>query len=162
MTINSRIRFLDPVDPREVFDFAAALVNMPASSFVHQAPGSEPLYLNDFWPLNPRICTAGGSDASVTVEYGAEGSRLIEEWEVYPEDIPSEQRGPQAYVLLDFESSGGFRYEDHPAWVQAVAYKFLRIPMAEQNYATGLWRPLLVGRPPLPRELIIELTERAS
>jgi len=121
VSINTRVRFLEPIDPRAVFTFASGLVD--ASRSQHFTAGSEPMYPGDHWPLNPRIRTTGDSEASIKVEYGAEGSALIEEWEAYPqyaEDYPLEQRGPRAYVLLDIESSGGYRYEDHPAWLAAI------------------------------------------
>jgi hypothetical protein len=121
VSINTRVRFLEPIDPRAVFAFASGLVEAGGSQ--HFTAGSEPMYPGDHWPLNPRIRTTGDSEASIKVEYGTEGSALIEEWEAYPqyaEDYPLEQRGPRAYVLLDIESSGGYRYEDHPTWLAAI------------------------------------------
>jgi len=123
MSINTQVRFLAPVDPRAVFSFASWLVDMPAGGFIHAAAGSEPMHAGDYWPLNPRLRTTGGSQASVKVEYGSEGSPVIEEWEAYPQyadDYPLAERPPAAYVVLDIESSGGYRYEDHPSWLAAV------------------------------------------
>jgi hypothetical protein len=47
------------------------------------------------------------------MEYGHEGSLLIEEWEAnpqYAEDYPPHVRGPRAYVELAIDSPYG--YED--------------------------------------------------
>lgn len=139
MSVNTRLRFLEPVDPRAVFKAVAELVHTPHGAFNHQPAGSEPTH--DFWPINPRIRTNGGSDASVTVEYGSEASLLVEEWDVYPEyadDYPPNLRGPHAYVLLDIESSGGHLYDMHHAWRDAVL-QWSPVPVAVENFSSGEW-----------------------
>jgi hypothetical protein len=73
------IRFLEPIDPRSVAEFCGRLVNVPESGFVHLAPGWRWNFGDDdYWPLNPHLETQG--DGSVYVEYGSEGSRLIEDY----------------------------------------------------------------------------------
>jgi hypothetical protein len=146
LIINSRIRFLEPIDPRAVFNFAAALVNMPERNFRYR--GSESMHFDDWWPLNPRIRTVDGADVSVVVEYGAEGSLLVEEWDAYPEyahEYPLAQRGPRGYVLLDFQSSGGHLYEKHSDWVAAVLANWPGLSMSLQDDRKGTWSPLVYG-----------------
>lgn len=143
MSATMRIRFLQPVDPREVFDLAAGLVKLPEGEFQHQAPGSE----DGDWPLNPRIRSNSGATRGgiIRLEYGAEGSRLVQEWHAWPEyadDYPAEQRGPDGYVELDITNSGGLRYEMLPVWeAKVIEWAQSRgIPAAVQDEFTGHWK----------------------
>jgi len=86
MTTTTRVRFLEPTDPREVFDLVVAIAGQPTDEVYHGAP--DEIY------LNPYIRTDAPM-ALVCVEYGAEGSLLLG-------DEPTD---PAAYVEARVTSS---------------------------------------------------------
>ena len=72
MTLTTRVRFTGPVDPRAVWDYARELINAPDNYAWHSSVTSNP---------NPsRLADPDqGADALIWMEYGHEGSLLIEE-----------------------------------------------------------------------------------
>lgn len=78
---------------------------------MHLAPGSQWNYGDDFyWPLNPHLEAEG--DASVDVEYGNEGSPLIEDYSPFPELVDDElieMSGPRCYLQLVINGPRGVR-----------------------------------------------------
>lgn len=112
------IRFLEPIDPRLVANFCAGLVNAAESRVVHLAPGSKWNFGDDdYWPLNPHLEAKG--DASVYLEYGNEGSRLIEQFPALVDDELVNLSGPHCYLEL-LINSGEYEYVPHSAWEKAV------------------------------------------
>lgn len=117
------IRFLEPIDPRSVADFCANLVHVPEGGVTHRAPGSRWYYDDDdYWPLNPHFEAESG-EASVYIEYGNEGSHLIEGYSTFPElvdDALIKMCGPPCYLELLINSPGEYEYVPHSEWETAV------------------------------------------
>jgi hypothetical protein len=122
LVVTVAIRFLEPIDPRSVAEFCAGLVNVPGGGFVHLAPGSRWNFGgDDYWPLNPHLEAEG--DASVYVEYGNEGSPLIEDYSPFPfliDDELIEMSGPRCYLQLLINGPGEYEYVPHSEWETAV------------------------------------------
>ena len=135
MTLTTRVRFTEPIDPRTVWNRVRELINAPENyRWTHHGAGSRPMHEGDHWPLNPEFYaeSAQGADAWARVEYGAEGSALVEEWDAYPQyadDYPLDQRGPRAYVLVHLDES-----------VQADAAVYPRIVAAMAQLGPIAWR----------------------
>lgn len=99
MTMTTHIRFLDPIDPREVWEMAKVLVNAPKDFEVKYKAANTPWWEGcKHVDLNAEIRAMPdqGADALIWLEYGPEGSLLRSDWD----DEDGEDDRPPAYVEL--------------------------------------------------------------
>lgn len=130
MTLTTHLRFLDPIDPRDVWEMAKALVNTPDGYEFEYRSANHP-----WWPgckyvdLNASIhATPGqGADALIWLEYGPEGSLLRVDGE-YEDETPP----PDAYVELFLDTPYGAAVNHRP-WIATV------INWAAERGVRALW-----------------------
>lgn len=142
MTMTTRIRFTEPVDPRMVWMATRIAISAPVGyTWVHHAANSEPMHdPNPLWMAD----SGQGAGAWAIMRFGADGGRLVEEWEhspQYADDYPADQRGPNAYVEL--ELINGNR-ECHAIYVHNICRQ-LASTIVEQNEYTGKWCEWSIG-----------------
>lgn len=110
MTLTTHVRFLDPIDPRDVWAMAQAMVGVPEGfQFEYRRvgtpmwEGSKLTYQNSGYAAPP----GQGAGALLDLEYGEEGSLMQDEQE---EDVPP------AYVELAFDTPYGSGVK-HAPWI---------------------------------------------
>lgn len=135
MTVTSRVRFLAPYDPREIFDLASWVVNAPTP------------YRHRHWPAdmivpNPHISAEPeqGADAWVYVEYGAEGSLLL------PWPMEEQESTPDAYAVLTYVTDGSVTEAKHREWVRlAMTWGICHQVPSCWSYEYGDWCMAMPG-----------------
>jgi len=126
MTLTTHVRFLDPIDPRDVWAMAQDMVGVPADyRFEYHRvgspmwPGSELTNTNSGYFAEPDQ----GAGALLALDYGEEGSLLIDDPEL---------EWPPAYVELTFDTPYGAAV-DHRPWITHC------INWAAQRGVRALW-----------------------
>ena len=142
MTMTTHVRFLDPVDPRLVWEQAKRIVNAPEPFEVDHISAGQPSFEGAGW-INEnaelRAHPGQGADALIWLEYGPEGSLLNDS--EYEKDRPPaafvEVCFDQPYSLASYAEHDGFarqlfwcpgytgrlmqyRGEDHQNWREVV------------------------------------------
>lgn len=108
MTMTTRVRFLDPVDPRTVWERAALLVKAPENyrSEVRRQRDGDYLTIAD---------PDQGAEALLLMYSGNDGGRLIRDVDGYADD------SPPAYVELCFNQPYSCcDSNQHDSWVSSL------------------------------------------
>jgi hypothetical protein len=124
MTLTTKVRFTEPIDPRKVWAQILQLINPPTDyQWSHIPSGGNPIaYRNPLIFAEPDQ----GSDAWAYVRYGQEGSRLARD---------DDDTGPDGYAEATFIGSHTDR-DRHQTYIAALA---AAAPAAVQDDYTGQW-----------------------
>ena len=120
MTLTTHIRFVDPVDPRAVWDAAQEIVGVPNGYHWEVFPANQRrehsglVFPNAEWSAP----ADQGANALMWMWYGHEGGRLLDD----PEE-PEIEPGPPAYVELCLDTPYGAAV-DHRPWIAALQAQF--------------------------------------
>lgn len=152
MSLDTHIRFLQPVDPRLVWEVMRRVIEAPAGYIWDRHPAhdaNDPVWKysdNAVWISNGyAMHEAGIYDTSLvaaTMYYGAEGSMLDDS--EYDEGFPAAQIPPPAYVHIHFCNGHRDRHDE-------LAHRLIAevgIPAALERDCEGTWT-LLPSRPTL-------------
>ncbi len=126
MTLTTRIRFTEPVDPRHIWERVQAAIGAPDGYTWQRRPAND-----EIWGANPSFVADSeqGAGAWAMMFYGPEGSRLVDAWEEYPVGTAP----PPAYVEVTLING---RRERHPQYLAAIT---CGLPAAWQDDYTGEW-----------------------
>jgi len=101
MSLDTSIRFLEPVDPRTVWAVMRTMIDAPAEYAWDRYPANQ--NLGELFAPNPTWCAPGGQGAGAVavMHYGAEGALLDDrEYTATPDDWAPGQIPPPAYVQV--------------------------------------------------------------
>lgn len=137
MTLTTHVRFLDPIDPRDVWAMAQEMVGVPDGfQFKHFSAGQVIFGSLTYDNAGYRAMAGQGAGALIDLEYGPEGSLMRDDPEL---------TWPEAYVELCFDTPYGAQVDHRPWIAQCITWAALRSVRALwwQGECCEKWHPLV-------------------
>lgn len=142
MSLDTYIRFLEPVDPRTVWAAMREVIEAPSNYTWDRYPAQQDM--SKLFAPNPTWFAPGGQGAQTlaAMSYGAEGSLLDDrEWD--EPDLRNEAP-PPAYVVVSFTNGDRNRHDEfahaliHRVGVPAAVRAWYASPWAEMGSTPSL------------------------